>query len=173
MTNLNELNELTLSIKDWAVARNLIGGSTPQKQMLKLMEEFGELAAGIAKNKPEKIKDSIGDCAVVLVIMAHQLGFEPDFSMMTKKDEVVSYFNSVGVAFARLGIVIDAVIIFGKDKKNLINSHKHACEALLNIASELNVNFVECVDLAYNEIKDRKGRMIDGVFVKEEDLPNA
>ena len=27
-----------------------------------------------------------------------------------------------------------------------------------------------CLQLAYNEIKDRKGKMIDGVFVKEADL---
>lgn len=29
----------------------------------------------------------------------------------------------------------------------------------------------ECIDAAWNEIKDRKGRMINGVFVKEADLP--
>lgn len=28
----------------------------------------------------------------------------------------------------------------------------------------------ECLQAAYNDIKDRKGRMIDGVFVKEADL---
>lgn len=29
----------------------------------------------------------------------------------------------------------------------------------------------ECIEAAWNEIKDRKGRMINGVFVKEADLP--
>jgi hypothetical protein len=28
----------------------------------------------------------------------------------------------------------------------------------------------ECLEVAYNDIKDRKGKMIDGVFVKESDL---
>jgi hypothetical protein len=28
----------------------------------------------------------------------------------------------------------------------------------------------ECLETAYNDIKDRKGKMIDGVFVKEADL---
>lgn len=27
-----------------------------------------------------------------------------------------------------------------------------------------------CLQIAYDAIKDRKGKMIDGVFVKEEDL---
>ena len=26
----------------------------------------------------------------------------------------------------------------------------------------------ECLEVAYNDIKDRKGRMVDGIFVKEE-----
>ena len=29
---------------------------------------------------------------------------------------------------------------------------------------------LECLEHAYEQIKDRKGKMIDGVFVKEEDL---
>jgi hypothetical protein len=28
----------------------------------------------------------------------------------------------------------------------------------------------ECLQVAYDDIKDRKGRMIDGIFVKEADL---
>jgi hypothetical protein len=29
------------------------------------------------------------------------------------------------------------------------------------------IDFVECVESAYNVIKDRKGKLIDGKFVKE------
>lgn len=36
---------------------------------------------------------------------------------------------------------------------------------------QLNISFNECIALAYNEIKDRKGRMVNGIFVKEEDIP--
>jgi NTP pyrophosphatase (non-canonical NTP hydrolase) len=38
------------------------------------------------------------------------------------------------------------------------------------IAEQLGVTFEECLSIAYEKIKDRKGRMIDGVFVKEKDL---
>lgn len=41
---------------------------------------------------------------------------------------------------------------------------------LINIAERNNVSITECLEVAYNDIKDRKGRMIDGVFVKEADL---
>lgn len=32
------------------------------------------------------------------------------------------------------------------------------------------LDFRKCVEIAYNEIKDRKGQMVNGVFVKEDDL---
>jgi NTP pyrophosphatase (non-canonical NTP hydrolase) len=34
-----------------------------------------------------------------------------------------------------------------------------------------NTSVEKCLELAWNEIKDRKGKMINGVFVKEADLP--
>jgi len=41
---------------------------------------------------------------------------------------------------------------------------------LINIATRNNLTITECLDAAYNDIKDRKGKMIDGVFIKEADL---
>ena len=41
---------------------------------------------------------------------------------------------------------------------------------LINIATRNNLSITECLDAAYSDIKDRKGKMIDGVFVKEADL---
>lgn len=38
------------------------------------------------------------------------------------------------------------------------------------LAKQCGLNIEDCIDLAWNEIKDRKGRMIDGIFVKSEDL---
>ena len=41
---------------------------------------------------------------------------------------------------------------------------------LINIAERNNLSIEDCLKQAYNDIKDRKGRMVDGVFVKEGDL---
>ena len=38
---------------------------------------------------------------------------------------------------------------------------------LINIAARNKTNLQECLEVAYNDIKDRKGRMIDGIFVKD------
>jgi NTP pyrophosphatase (non-canonical NTP hydrolase) len=91
------------NIRRWAAARNLIQGSTPAKQFGKLEEEVTELAEAIAKDDYNEFVDAIGDCIVVLTIMASQKG----------------------------------------------------------------LNVEDCIAAAWAEIKDRKGRMVDGVFVKE------
>src|SRR5690625_2255675 len=38
------------------------------------------------------------------------------------------------------------------------------------LSMQLGFSIEGCIATAYDEIKDRKGKMIDGVFVKEEDL---
>ena len=110
--NLDNLVDNTII---WALKRNIIQDSNLSAQFVKLSEEFGELAQGIAKNNSAQIKDSIGDMLVVLIILAEVYGREHD--------------------------------------PNCFRSW-----------------FEECLEGAYNEIKDRKGKLINGVFVKEADL---
>ena len=95
----------TQKIKQWATDRNLHTAS-PNKQFLKLSDEMGELAEGMAKGKVYEIEDALGDMYVVMTILAMQMDLDIE----------------------------------------------------------------KCIDGAYNEIKDRRGKMINGVFVKEADL---
>src|SRR5699024_8562711 len=99
------MNDLTTRIENWAIVREL-DTADPTKQMLKLFEEIGELAEGLAKNNPVDVEDAIGDAYVVLTILSMQLGMD----------------------------------------------------------------IKSCVQMAYNEIKNRQGKMVNGVFVKEDDL---
>jgi len=38
---------------------------------------------------------------------------------------------------------------------------------LINMATRNGYTLAECLEVAYNDIKDRKGKMVDGVFVKD------
>jgi len=90
-------------IRGWAFDRNLVEGSNPAAQLIKLREEVQELADAITSDDTPEFIDAIGDCIVVLTIMAAQQGY-----------------------------------------------------------------FVEhCIASAYEQIKDRKGRMENGIFIKE------
>jgi len=91
-------------IKTWHRDRNLIEGSTDKDQVLKLMQELGELSDSVCKGKD--IRDDLGDMLVVMI----------------------------------------------------------------NIMERNDLHFTDCLEVAWEDIKDRKGKMIDGIFVKEEDL---
>lgn len=43
-----------------------------------------------------------------------------------------------------------------------------AVVVLTILAAQLGLNIEGCIEQAWLEIKDRKGRMVDGVFIKEE-----
>ena len=40
---------------------------------------------------------------------------------------------------------------------------------LINIAERNNLTLKECLEKAWDDIKDRKGKMVDGLFIKEGD----
>jgi NTP pyrophosphatase (non-canonical NTP hydrolase) len=44
---------------------------------------------------------------------------------------------------------------------------------LINIAERNGYTIQECLEQAWNDIKDRKGKMVNGVFVKEQDADYA
>ena len=54
----------------------------------------------------------------------------------------------------------------GKDVKDDIGD---MIVVLINIAERNNVTIEECLMNAWDDIKDRKGRMEDGIFIKEGD----
>jgi NTP pyrophosphatase (non-canonical NTP hydrolase) len=65
-----ELVEFGKLIVEWGERRNLIKGSSSKDQFCKLMQECGELSDSICKGINPK--DDIGDCLVVLTLIAAQ-----------------------------------------------------------------------------------------------------
>ncbi len=77
----------------------------------------------------------------------------------TDKDQVLKLAQE-------LGELSDSVCK-GKDVKDDIGD---MLVVMLNIAERNGVVLSECLKKAWDDIKHRKGRMIDGIFVKETDL---
>ena len=74
------LEEVT-RVENWGEERGLLNVEKftqdlidTNAQTLKLMEEVGELAKAVAYRDEQRLKDGIGDCAVVLIILAAQYG---------------------------------------------------------------------------------------------------
>ena len=84
----------------------IVSADNAKTQFMKVVEELGELAEGINKDRSEQVKDSLGDVLVTLILLAEDLNF----------------------------------------------------------------NLLDCLNPAWGEIKDRKGEVKNGSFVKESDL---
>jgi len=155
------------NVKQWFVDRDLENGGRLDKQSLKLSEEFGELCAGYLKKNEQLTKDSIGDCAVVIVGLA--LLIKEDVHKIFKTSgydrDVMTCFGFLNQNISEFQLCQD----FGDD--GILELYlSRTIYWLKSLSIALSYSFDECFELAYQEIKDRKGRWIDGTFVKEEDL---
>ena len=95
------ITNLVEQVEQWHWDRNLIDGATDKDQVLKLIQEVGELSDNVCKG--QDIRDDVGDIMVVLI----------------------------------------------------------------NIMVRNQITLEECLQVAYDDIKNRKGRMVDGIFIKE------
>lgn len=145
---MKTLQELQPMILAWANERNLLKADNSPKQRLKLLEEVGETAKAILKNDIAEQKDGLGDIFVVLVILAEQLSEPLDFDLDDHSDNQ-----------NKLKTVLDCA--YGNNIYFVLNY-------LNETALFLNHDLTECANLAWNEIKDRKGKTIDGTFIKND-----
>lgn len=95
--------ELEKLVVRWGKDRGLYYEGLPERQLIKLEEEFLELQDAIDSDNLTETLDALGD---MMVVMTH-------------------------------------------------------------IAAHFGVSLAHCYQLAYNEIKDRKGKLVNGIFVKE------
>lgn len=56
------------------------------------------------------------------------------------------------------------------NRDQVIDSIGDMYVVLTILSQQIGVDIEDCIATAYDEIKDRKGKMVNGVFVKEEDL---
>ncbi len=74
---MKTFEHLQHEVLQWGTERNLMKPENANKQFLKVIEEVGELASGVAKNNQEAIVDGMGDVLVTLIILSEQLGIDP------------------------------------------------------------------------------------------------
>ncbi len=159
-------------VKQWFIDRDLENGGRLDKQSLKLSEEFGELCAGYLKKNEQVTKDSIGDCAVVIVGLA--LLIKEDVQEIFEKSAFVENRNVTKcLNWLNANISNFQLRQGSRQRKYCRLNLASSISCLKTISNALGYSFEECFELAYQEIKDRKGRWIDGSFVKEEDLGYA
>lgn len=127
----------------WGEERGIYTESTLKDQVKKWGEERAEML--IAETK-EELMDAIGDQFVCLVHCE----------------------NFGGGPHVQMGVMLRTPYSYLADIEQSICSRDWA-EAMIDLeehAATLNLNFLECLEMTWMNIKDRKGRMVKGQFVK-------
>lgn len=65
---------------------------------------------------------------------------------------------------------VDELFVDVINKNDLRDELGDCLVVLINLATRNNFNLYEALEYSFSKIKHRKGKMINGVFVKEEDL---
>lgn len=186
-----DMKELLALVVQWGVDRNFPNGGTKQGQVCKLAEEWGkEACANLLASDREKFKDDVGDQIVVLVMTGLSAGVDPQ-ALVSKLANVLrentgnslagNFWYSPDKTVAPFPFVYQMALGMTKELGKLAEATLKGWEVetlIVNYASQLQafcdyvgVNVFESLQVAYNEIKDRKGQMVDGAFIKESDLP--
>ena len=67
---------------------------------------------------------------------------------------------------SEVGELADAIL--KNDREQIIDGIGDVTVTLIILAEQLNLNLVDCLETAYNEIKHRSGVTKNGTFIKEE-----
>lgn len=170
----HEIEALVAKVIKWAEDRNLINGSTAKDQTLKTVSEFGELCGNVAFSQGvDAFRDDVGDVMVTQIIVCVQMGVSwiDTLHMGAPFDEGSPYLCTMQKF---LGLMADNVMKNQPEqyKANLTNFN-HDLEAYTagwpGIDPKAPLTLLECLRAAYDEIKDRKGVMYNGVFLKSTD----
>ena len=169
------INELNTHIIDWAKERELDTKGTVKAQAIKTVEELSELIKAICKDNKEDIIDSIGDVYVTLVI-GNMLDSNNDLSEIQEyidalfDDNAIKRCKNISKKYKlnKSTVFIQVILEYNY---TYMSMQELIC-LLTKIAYSYDLDFVECVESAYNTIKNRHGVMKDGTYIKDEDLKN-
>lgn len=159
---------LFLLVHKWAEDRNFKEGATLFGQACKLAEEYGEFMANY--NRKRDLTDDIGDCMVVVTVLRYMLDIRNRYPARTVAPASGYANTNVCTAHEAVSRIMALIMNWGANTPNVLQSELYRVELCLTaICEELGYSMYDCLLHAYNEIKDRKGRMVDGKFVKEAD----
>ena len=167
------IQELVPLIHQWAKEREIYVQLTPFDELLKTHEEVGELIKACYDNDKPAIQDAIGDVMITMINYCYFIELDAiEYIKQAVDLSVTGYYTISYVMNAHnaLGRLI-SLYVWNEGKEISKPSGLRIFSILhyLNgIAHLEGTTLEECLNIAYNEIKNRKGKIINGKFIKDE-----
>ena len=175
---MKTIQELVPLIHQWAKERGIFDKSTPFDQLLKTHEEVGELIKACYDDDLPAIQDAIGDVMVTLINYCYFVFKNKDYAIeiinaryMFDSFEGSTTINHLAYITKMLIILFNEEFLLQENSnhtRNVFFRLSHISQLIEKIAQDNNTTIEECLNIAYNEIKARKGIIINGKFIKDE-----
>ena len=155
--------EFVSNVRQWSTDRGIYQHSSSTAQALKACSEAGELCDAVIKGDRAAMIDAVGDVAVCLVNVAALHRCE-GLHIEDVCGEVYSLHHGAAVVAGHCAGVACALGM-GEIADIEIQEALWSLDDFCNFSG---LDLMQCCESAWHEIKDRKGRMVEGgAFVKE------
>ena len=173
-TKLEKLQYLSAEAVAWDLLRGL-DGSTAEAQLTKFKEEAQELVDDWFKARDEEKKlDAIGDMWKVLIAIGTTKAKGELKPILAMCEDIYDASNPESHAFTEYSEQELVNMIESLIKKD-VNGHQlimiETMRLMIAVAQHFGFDdLLKGFKMAVDEIKPRRGKLINGVFVKESDL---
>lgn len=157
----------------WAVDRGIVQFSTVRAQLSKTQEELDELKAAFAAVDLAETIDGVGDVLVTLIIAAHMAGLDIEQCVAAEFSSLTAWPARLNPARAEWRLawtqkwLDELVVAVDGNDEGVGRLIARVAGGVISVASCTGSFSTECLEAAWQEIKDRKGYLgPDGIFVK-------
>lgn len=179
------MKELIEKVKQWGLDRGIVYTGADGQDKRAMMEsqarytlkETAELLDACADQDINKINDAVGDILVTLIV-----GASSDDDIYKRLVDELDEYN-FDDPYSEYGASLNSVVrvanntcyLISRIQNNSVVWFDYDCcvdslfRTLSCVNSEYNQSLTlkDCLSLAYDEIKNRKGKVVNGQFIKE------
>lgn len=173
---MKTFKELYGLIIEWAEEKGILNKATVSSQYAKFQEEYHEYL-----NDDDKL-DAIGDMAVVLIILIEMLDFyevediEEHFKEFIDISKKLSFKVNPNILLEKHISSLHSIIDIELTSPDWISVQEQASYAAILVLGSLqylctnyyNTTLEKCLNDVYDIISKRTGKMVNGMFVKDE-----
>ena len=157
-------------VEAWGNESGLYDTDSPLVQFGNMVEEVGELIMAIGKSDVEGIKDAIGDVEgikdAIGDVRVYLIGVCAIDNTSSTEGEASGEKTEISFLLVASACLLCAIET--NDPRSNLSYVKAVNDILASLAAFYNLTLEECDNHAWDQIKDRKGKTVDGEFIKEQ-----
>lgn len=165
------MEELKLKVIDWAKDRGILDKGTALSQGTKVLEECLELVVADLNKDEAEVKDAVGDILVTVILKCEMLKKSwGKVEFLELLEYAIKDLEGISGKTFPSDILEGATILYQCVETDISPTHsvRDVLAFLLSYCKQNGIDPRECLQGAYDVISKRKGKMVNGVFVKDQ-----